>query len=202
VHGSRVTNQLILHFKDGSIDEETAIFSQTSTLHLVSDHHIQKGPIFKNPLDLTVEANGTVTTRTTDKDGKVKVETAHLKLPPDTSNGLIGALVANLPPTSPEFTVSMVAPVGKGRIVKLRTSPDGEQTFTATGIQRKAMVFRIKIDLGGIIGVVAPIVGKQPPDVVIWVDEGAAPQPIRFIEPLYEGGPVVSVELAGCTFPH
>ena len=201
--GSRVTTELALHFKDGSLDDETATFTQAGTFRLLTDHHIQHGPLFKTPLDMTVDATtGLVTTRSVDKDGKPKVETERLHLPPDISNGIIGPLLASVSPTLPQFRLSMVVPFGKGRLVKLITTPDGEQTFTSTGVQRKAQVFRIKIDLGGIIGVVAPIVGKQPQDVSIWVVEGPAPQLVRVVEQLYDDGPVVSVELAGCTFPH
>src|SRR5580704_17621916 len=41
--GNRVTTQLVFHFKDGSVHEETAVFSQNGTFRLLSDHLIQKG---------------------------------------------------------------------------------------------------------------------------------------------------------------
>src|SRR4051794_17814448 len=36
--GTRVTSRLMFHFKDGSLHEETAVFSQRQQLRLVSDH--------------------------------------------------------------------------------------------------------------------------------------------------------------------
>jgi hypothetical protein len=201
-HGTRVTSELILRFKDGSVDDETAVFTQEHTLSLISDHHIQKGPYFPKLLDMLVEANGQITTKSIGKDGKEQVETQHLDLPPDISNGIIGPLLLNVSANSAPFKLSMVAPVGKGRLVKLDVTPEGEQTFTVVGIKRKAQVFRLHIDLGGVIGVVAPIVGKQPDDIHVWVIEGNAPESIRVVQQLYGGGPVVSVELAGTTFPH
>ena len=202
VHGTHVTAELSLHFKDGSLDEETTTYTQNGTFHLISDHHIQKGPFFKQPIDFLVEANGQITIRSLDKDGKEKVETQHLNLPPDVCNGMIGPLMANLSPTTPGVTLGMVAPVGKGRLIKLGVSPDSTLKFTQGGLAYNATVFRIRIALGGVAGVVAPIIGKQPGDLFLWVAEGPAPEFVRLLGALAEGGPVVSIELAGLTFPH
>ncbi len=46
VHGNRVTSRLIFRFKDGSIDDDTTVFTQSRVFHLVSDHRIQHGPSF------------------------------------------------------------------------------------------------------------------------------------------------------------
>src|SRR4051794_25640658 len=52
--GNQVRSKLTFHFRDGSIDEETTVLKQGSVFQLVSDHHVQKGPSFPDPLDLTV----------------------------------------------------------------------------------------------------------------------------------------------------
>jgi len=201
-HGATVTTQLVLHFNNGSIDDETATYTQEHTFHLLSDHHIQKGPFFPKPLDLTVEANGQITFRSVDKDGKEKIDTQHLDLPPDLSNGIIGPLLLNVPANTPEFKLGMVIPVdGKGRLIKLAVSPESEQPFTVAGITHKATVFRLKLELGGAVGVIAPVVGKQPSNVHVWVIEGSAPELVRVQQQLYDGGPIVSIEFAGTTFP-
>ena len=54
---------------------------------------------------------------------------------------------------------------------------------------------------GGIAGVVAPIIGKQPADTMVWILEGDAPGFVRQVGQLYEGGPIVSIELSGTSFP-
>src|SRR5271155_1293173 len=67
-HGDQVTSELIFHFTDGSIHDETAVFSQRRTFRLVSDHLVQKGPAFERSMDeLVVTSTGDVTTRYTDK---------------------------------------------------------------------------------------------------------------------------------------
>jgi len=200
-HGSRVTSELILHFKDGSIDDETTVFTQTGTFRLISDHHIQKGPFFHTPTDILVEANGNVTSHSIGKDGKEKVETQHIDLPPDVCNGMVGPLLSNISPTAQPFKLSMIVPTGdKGRLVHLNISPTTSQKFADVGLTYTATVFRIHIELGGVAGVVAPVVGKQPGDLFVWIAEGTAPQFVRLLGPLAEGGPVVSMELSGTSF--
>jgi len=201
-HGEHLTTRVVFHLRDGSIDEDTASFIQHGTLQLETDHHIQKGPFFKKPSDLLIDmASGNVTSRSIDKDGKEKIEVEHMDLPNDVYNGLMEAVLLNVAHDTPEFKVGMVLPSGKGRLVKLAIRPDGEGTFSAVGLRHKATIFRIKIELGGVAGVIAPIVGKQPADTMVWIVEGEAPGFVRQIGQLSEDGPIVSIELSGTSFP-
>jgi hypothetical protein len=201
VRGDRITTRLTFRFLDGSVDDDTAVFTQHGVFKLVSDHHIQKGPFFPKPTDILVDAtSGNVTTHSVDKDGKDKLEVEHLDLQPDISNGIVGTLLLNVPHETAPFKLSMVVPSGKGRLVKLAIAPEDQATFYDTGLAHTATVFRIKIELGGVAGVVAPVVGKQPADTMVWVFEGAAPTLIRQLGQIYEGGPIVSIEQSGATF--
>lgn len=77
-HGDRVTSRLTFHFRDGSLDDESTVFSQRKVFQLIQDHHIQRGPSFPKPLDMLVDAaTGQITSR--DKDGKTTQN--HLDLP-------------------------------------------------------------------------------------------------------------------------
>jgi hypothetical protein len=201
-HGDRVTSRLTYRFRDGSLDDDLTVFTQRDTLRLVSDHHIQRGPSFPEPLDLLVEGSGQITTRSRDKDGKPTVETAHLDLPPDISNGIVGTILVNTPPGGQPFYLPYVANIGKGRLVRLKITPDGQAAFTVAGLRRTANIFRIRLDLGGIAGVAAPILGKQPDDSFVWVLPGDPPAFMREITPITDsGGPMISVEPAGTAFP-
>src|SRR6185503_10053874 len=40
--GDRVTSRLVFHFKDGSLHDETAVYSQRGNLRLVRGHLVQK----------------------------------------------------------------------------------------------------------------------------------------------------------------
>jgi len=55
VRGARVTSRLLFRFKDGSVDDETPVFSQRGTFQLITDHHVQKGPSFPHPMDLSID---------------------------------------------------------------------------------------------------------------------------------------------------
>jgi hypothetical protein len=198
VHGDRVVSRLTFRFRDGSLDDETTVFSQHKVFQLISDHHIQQGPSFPKQLDLLIDAvSGQISSR--DKDGKVTQD--HFDLGPDVSNGLPLILLLNLDPTAPSTRLSMVSPTSKPRLLHLVVTPEGEERFSIGGVRRKATNFRIKIELGGIAGAVAPIVGKQPADVHVWIEGGEAPAFIREEGQFYEGGPIWRVELTSPVFP-
>lgn len=202
VRGDGVTAHLIFHFKDGSIDDETTIFTQRGVFRLISDHHIQRGPYFSHPLDMTVDVpKGIVITRTAGKDGKDEVSSAHMKLPPDLYNGLVTPVVKNLAPDAGETRVSMIVSTPKPRVVALDIFSMPEQTFTLAGISRKSHPCEIKIELGGVAGVIAPVIGKQPPNVHIWIEAGEVPAFLRETGPLFEGGDVLTINLIGPTWP-
>jgi hypothetical protein len=203
VRGDRITSRTLFHFKDGSIDDETTVFSQHRSFQLISDRHIQKGPSFPHPMDVLIDArSGQVTVHSTGKDGKEEIKTDHLNLPPDLANGMVPTVVENLRPDVPTTTVSMVVATPKPRLVKLVISNVGEDNCSLAGSPRKATHYEIKIDLGGVAGVVAPIVGKAPPNIQIWTIGGQATTFIREQGPIYPEGPMMTIQLASPTWPN
>jgi hypothetical protein len=201
VQGDEVTMRLTYHFVDGSIDDETTTYRQQGTFRLVRNHHIQKGPFFVKPVDFTVEAStGIATSRTTDRNGRIHVESEHMDLPDDLANGFIGTLLLNVPQNTAPFRVGMLAPVGGGRLIHILISSEGEQQFHTEGQILKAAGFRIHPELGGIVGVIAPLIGLQPKDVMVWVLEGEEPAVVRIVGQLGGYGPVISSELEGTSF--
>ena len=201
VQGDEVTMRRTYRFVYGSIDDETTTYSQRGTFRLVRNHHIQNGPFFATPVDLTVEAaTGITTSRTTDKDGKIHVESAHIDLPDDLANGIVGTLLVNVPPNTAPFRMGILTPVLGGRLIRILISPEGEQPFHRTGQTLEATVFRIHPELGGILGMLATLFGLQPKDVMVWVLEGEKPAVMRVVGQMSGFGPVVSSELEGTSF--
>jgi hypothetical protein len=201
VQGDEVTMRLTYRFADGSIDDETTTYRQQGTFRLVSNHHIQKGPFFAKQVDFTVEAaTGMATTRTTDRNGEVHIESEHVDMPDDLANGFVGTLLLNVPPNTAPFRVGMLVPVGGGRLIRLLISRDGEQPFHVAGQTLKATVFRIHPELGGIVGVIARLIGLQPKDVMAWILEGDDPAVVRIVGQLGGYGPVVNSDLEGTSF--
>jgi hypothetical protein len=200
--GDRVTSRLMFHFKDGSLNDETAVFSQRGHFRLLSDHLVQKGPAFEQPLEMTIDTpTGHVTVRYKNDRGEEKVEDEHLKLPPDLANGMIPTLLKNVQRDALPPSVSMVVATPKPRLVKLTMAVAGTEPFSIAGSARKATHYVLKIDIGGVAGLIAPLVGKQPPDSHVWILEGEAPAFVRSQAPMSMGGPVWETELVSPVWP-
>jgi hypothetical protein len=202
IRGEQITSRLIFRFKDGSVDDETAVFSQRGNFQLITDHHIQKGPSFPHAMDMSIDVRrGQVTVRSTGKDSKEEMTTDHLDIPPDLANGMILSLMKNIRPETPETKVSMIVATPKPRLVKLTISPQGEEPFSLAGSSRKATHFVIKIELGGVTGLVAPLLGKKPPDIHVWIIGGMAPAFVKEEGPFYLGGPTWNIQLTSPVWP-
>jgi hypothetical protein len=196
-HGDRVTSRLVFRFKDGSLHDETAVFSQHRNFQLLSDHLVQKGPAFEHPLEASINVTtGQVTVRNTDGNGKEKVVTDRLDLPPDLANGLVLTLLKNIRSDAPQTKVSMVVFTPKPHLVRLAITPQGEEAFSIGGSSRKATHYVAKVEIGGAAGLVATLLGKQPPDSHVWILGGEAPAFVKSEGPLYLGGPIWRIELA------
>jgi len=101
----RVTSQLTLHFKDGSLHEETTEFSQGAVFQLVSDHLREEGPSFPKPVDAHIDvANGLVSVR--EEEGEP--HESHLQLPEDLANGLLITIlkICRKPTRTPQWSWS------------------------------------------------------------------------------------------------
>ncbi len=199
--GGRVTSHLVYHFKDGSVQDEKTVFSQGGHFRLLSDRLIQKGPAFKRQMDLSVNGStGVATARYSDEHGKEKVETAQLNLPPDVANGMVPVLLMNLAPGA-SLTASMVVAAPKPTLVKLAISQEGEDFFLAEGERSKAARYVVKIEIGGVKGVIAPLVGKQPADTYVWILRGNVPVFLKSEGQSCEGCPIWRTQLAAPTWP-
>jgi len=200
--GNRVTNELNFRFHDGSVHQETAVFSQRRAFRLLTYRLIQKGPAFKRAMNLSLNTStGQVTVQYTDDDGKEKTITERMKLPADLANGMVPTLLGDIDPKAQKTTLSMLVATPKPRLVKLDVSPAGEDSFTVGGVPEKAMRYLVKVDIGGISGLIAPLIGKQPPDIHVWMVGGQAPGFLKSEGPLFQDGPMWRIELASPVWP-
>lgn len=234
VRGGFIRSRTVFRFRDGSIDEEETTFRQGSLFRLIRDHHIQKGPSFPQPMDLTIDAvHGVVSWKDLSKSDLSKPSlskdlskdlskldlsklglskpdsskndastTSHrMKLPPDLANGILPLLVQNFPAGAQSLTVSFVAFDGKPRLVRMAISPDGTDKVILGQEGLQAQRFKIHMDIGGLAGLVAPLVGKQPPDLHLWIAGGLVPVFLRLEGPLYADGPVWNLLFAAPSWP-
>jgi hypothetical protein len=193
--GDQVRSRLVFRFNDGSVDEENTVFKQGKTFQLITDHHVQKGPSFPDPLDMTVNVPARRVTWKEIKDGKSETKSETMDLPADLANGMISIVTQNFPPKADETKVSYLTVTSKPRVVQLSIKPDDQDQFRIAGKTRQASRFNVHVELGGVTGVIAPVLGQQPSDVKIWVVKGPVPTFIRMRGPLYQKGPVWIAEL-------
>jgi hypothetical protein len=201
-HGGAVTSRLVFHFKDGSLQDETTVFSQKGSFHILSDHLVQKGPAFKRQVDLSLQGStGLAAVRYSDADGKEKAADARLELPPNLANGIVPVLLRNIAPGVQSAAASMVVATPKPQLVKLAISAEGEDWFLIAGARHKATRYVVKVEIGGVRGVVAPLVGKQPPDTHVWILGGSSPAFLKSEGPSCDGCPIWRTELVSPVWP-
>ena len=63
VRAAKVTTRVKFRFDDGSKYEETTVFSQHGVFQVLSDHTLQTGPAFKDPMEVWIDC----------RSGQVKV---------------------------------------------------------------------------------------------------------------------------------
>ena len=190
--GDGVHSRVVFHFRDGSIRDETAVFSQRG--RLLSARLVQKGPTFKPPLDMSIDvASGNVMVRYMDDDGDPKVLSERFDLPSDLANGLMLTLLKNVNSEKPPKSLSMIMAMPKPRLVKLAIAAVGEDAVSASG--GKAIHYVVKTDMGGIVGLLAPLLGQQPADSHVWILGGDAPTLVKSEGPMFFGGPSWRIEL-------
>lgn len=145
--------------------------------------------------------SGEFITRTIGKDGKEEVKASHVQLPNDLANGMVPLVVENMSPGDSSKTISMVVAAPNPLVAKLVISKIGEDNYSLVGTARKAIHYEIKIELGGVVGFVAPLIGKAPPNIEIWTVPGQPPTFVREQGPIYPDGPVMTIQLASPAWP-
>jgi hypothetical protein len=190
-----IRSRTVLHFKDGSLHDETAVFTQQRSFVLKSYRLLQKGPSFRDEMDVSLErASGAYRVKVKPQGGKEKVLTGKLNLPPDVYNGMVPIVVKNLPKGAKE-TVHMVAFTPTPRVIELEVTPSVEDRVQVGDLKKSALHYVLKPKLG-MLKIPAMVVGQLPPDNHLWIMTSEVPAFVRFQGPLAPGGPIWVIELA------
>ena len=197
-----VRSRLVFHFKDGSVLDETVVFTQRNVFTMQSYHLVQRGPVFPEDTEISLErASGKYHVKTrTRKDGRERVRDGTLDLPPDTCNGMVLTLVKNLSAGAGE-TVHMVAFTPAPKIIQLELAPAGEQKVVVGGTEKTATHYVLKPILGTWLKLFASLLGRTPPDNHAWIVTADVPAFVKFEGPLYMNGPVWRIELTSPRWP-
>jgi hypothetical protein len=127
--GTRVTSRLVFHFKDGSLHDETSVFTQRDQFKILSYRLTQRGPSFPRPLEMSVDPNGVTTVRFTDEHGQAKTEREQIGLHGDLANGMVPILLKNVRSSAVPAQFSMIVATPKPRLVTLKLRPPTTESF-------------------------------------------------------------------------
>ena len=197
-----VESRLTFRFKDGSLFDETVVFSQQTVFSLITYRLIQRGPSFPGAVDLSFErASGQYKAHVKDKSDKpAELVQGQLDLPADLYNGMSSLLLKSLH-AGESAQGHLLAFTPKPRVLTLALTPVGEDPFYVGATSRKATRYRVKPEVGGMLGVLATVMGKEPPDLHYWIVGGPAPSFVKFEGPFFVNGPVWRIELARPRWP-
>ena len=197
-----VESRTVFRFRDGSVWDETVVFTQERVFMLQSYRLRQTGAVFPEDSEVSFEreaAKYRVKT-TAHKDAKEAVLDGALALPPDTYNGMVVTITKNLP-RGARATVHLLVFTPTARLIQLEIAPAGEHKVLVGHLVKSATHDVLKPKLGAWLNVLTTLTGRSPPDSHAWIFTDEPPSFVRFEGPLYSPGPVWHMELTSPRWP-
>jgi hypothetical protein len=201
-HGDRMESRLTWRFRDGSLQDETMVYSQRPVLKLLSYKQIQRGPSFPADIEVSFAREPSHYEVKQRERGKKDTEelSGTLELPADVHNGITITVLNNLA-RGETATGHVVVFTPKPRLVKTTMRAVGEDPIIVGDARRGATRYLVDLEIGGIAGVFAKVAGKEPPDLKFWVLGGSVPAFVKFEGPFFVDGPVWRIELFAPRWP-
>jgi hypothetical protein len=200
-HGSRIDSRLTLTFVDGSLWDEQVSFSQDRVFRLEAYRLLQRGPSL--PIsEIEFDRRGRrFMARTEERKGDgVKEASGQLEMPADLYNGMALILLKNLPPGQ-GGSGQMVVFTPTPRLIQMDLVREGEEDVRLGPLARKVIRYLVRLEVRGLTGVIAALVGKDPPDSRYWLAAGEVPTFVRFIGAMFLNGPTWRLELTTVEWP-
>jgi hypothetical protein len=198
--GDVIENRLALAFKDGSVHEEVTTYSQRGVFRLERYRLTQRGPSFPGAEIAFDRKSGRYEVRARDKSGDEQRASGALEMPADLYNGMALVLLKNLP-AGERATVQMAAFTPEARLIRMTLGAEGEERVRFAGAPVAVTRYLVDLEIGGLTGLLASVVGMNPPDLRYWVVAGEVPAFVRFEGAMFLNGPVWRVEMAPAEWP-
>jgi hypothetical protein len=198
--GDTVESRLALTLGDGSVHEEVTTFSQREVFRLEAYRLTQRGPSFPGAEIAFDRKSGRYEARMRDRDGSEQTARGALEMPPDLYNGMALLLLKNLP-SGARATVQLAAFTPEARLIRMTLGAEGEERVRFAGAPVAVTRYLVDLEIGGLTGLLASVVGINPPDLRYWLVRGDVPAFVRFEGAMFLGGPVWRVEMAPAEWP-
>lgn len=191
-----VKSRLEFHFKDGSVFDETVVFTQRDVFIMQNYHLVQRGPVFPEDTEISLErASGEYHVKTkSHKDRQEKMLDGTIEIPLDAYNGMVPVVLKNLSRGARE-TIHMVVFTPSPKFIKLELVPVGEDRMLIGGSEKSAIHYVVKPILGIWLKFFVSLLGRMPPDNHVWIVTTNVPAFVKFEGQLYMNGPVWRIEL-------
>ena len=202
VRRGEVESRMVFIFKDGSVLDETVVFTQQRVFTMKSYRLSQRGPAFAEDTEISLErASGKYRVKTTArKDAREDVLEGMLEMPPDTYNGMVLTVAKNLRKGASE-TIHVVAFTPAARLVPVELAPAGEQKIMVGLLAKSATRYVFKAKPGPWLSMLANVLGRMPPDSHAWILTEDVPAFVRFEGPLHPAGAPWRIELTSPRWP-
>jgi hypothetical protein len=200
--GGDVESRMVFHFKDGSLFDETVVFTQQRVFAMRSYHLVQRGRAFAEDTEISLQrASGKYYVKTkSHADGREEAIDGTLDLPPDVYNGMVTTVVKNLAKGA-SATVHLVAFTPKPLLIELELEPVGEHKMKVGQLAATATHYVFKPHPGPWLELFAKLLGRMPSDYHVWIVTEGAPAFARFEGPLNPTGAVWRIELVSPRWP-
>jgi len=199
--GRHIESRLALTFADGSVWDERVTFSQGEVFRLEGYRLVQRGPSFPTSEISFERRSRRFEARTQGKKGdEVKEASGALEMPADLYNGMALVLLKNLAPGT-GASVRMAVFTPKPRLVKMDLIHEDHEVVRLGPTTHTARRHLVRLEVGGLTGVIASLIGKDPPDLRYWLVTGDVPAFVKFQGAMYLNGPVWRLELATVEWP-
>jgi hypothetical protein len=186
----RIESHMLLRFKDGSVYDETVTFSQRKVFRLLAYRQSQKGPSFPEPSEVAFDRDSR---RYRARSGDDTSEGTLEEIPEDLHNGMTGTLLRNLPARA-GGTGHILVFTPKPRLLRTELRVEGEDRFHIGETARTATRYLVKLEIGGLTGKLASLLGKDPPDLRYWLATGPVPAFLKFEGAMFMKGPRWRIE--------
>lgn len=201
--GTEIQKTTVFRFKDGSLYQETVVFTQKGAYELQSYRLEQRGPAFTEDTKISLErATGKYRVETkAHKDGRANVLEGTLSLPADVYNGLIPTILRDLPKGAGAI-VHFVAFTPEPKIIQLEIAPSGKTDMMIGEASVPAVHYVLKARLGTWLKIFAKVLGRTPKDAHAWIIDGDVPAFVGFEGQLYSTDPVWRIGLVSPSRSH